>query len=140
MAASIGTPSLLLSSATRSDSCLPPPFVSNMKGMCCDWRNESALCARGSVLELRTSTPSILTAVSRRGRIYRSEHATQLECEREFRDIVGRYLQVPTRALAPTLWAKQSPRMPEREHTSVLALESVVVSVAKSTWNCCSYH
>ena len=60
----MGTSSLLLRSATRSDSCLPPPLVRRMKGICCDWRKESALCARGRASELRTSTPSILTAVS----------------------------------------------------------------------------
>jgi hypothetical protein len=64
MPVSIVTPSLLLRSATRSDSCLPPPFVSKMKGMRCDCRYERAFCARGSGSELRTSTPSILTAVS----------------------------------------------------------------------------
>jgi hypothetical protein len=64
MLVSIATPNLLLRSATRSDSCFPPPFVRRIKGICCDWRYERALLARGNGSALRSSTPSILTAVS----------------------------------------------------------------------------
>jgi len=64
MLVSISTPNFLLRSLTRSDSCFPPPFVNRINGMRCDWRYDRAFGARGSGSELRTRTPSILTAVS----------------------------------------------------------------------------
>ena len=54
------TPRPSLSSATRSDSYLPPPFVRRMKGIRWDCRYVRAFWARGRALELRTRTPSIL--------------------------------------------------------------------------------
>lgn len=60
MPVSSGTPRRSLTSSTRSDSYLPPPFVRRMKGIRWDCRYSSAFWARGSALELRSRTPSML--------------------------------------------------------------------------------
>jgi hypothetical protein len=57
-----GTPSFLLSSATRVLSCFPPPLVSRMKGISLLCRYSSAVEAPGSGAEDRRSTPSMLRA------------------------------------------------------------------------------
>ena len=63
MLVSSETPNLLLSSATLSDSCFPPPLVRRMKGMPLDWSASRACFARGIGSELLMRTPSILSTV-----------------------------------------------------------------------------
>ena len=60
MLVSRGSLSALVSSATRSVSCLPPPLVRRMNGMRFRCRTARASWARGRALELRRSTPSML--------------------------------------------------------------------------------
>lgn len=58
---SSGTFSRSDSSATRSFSCVPPPFVRRINGIRSRWRKARDWWALGRALELRRSTPSMLS-------------------------------------------------------------------------------